>query len=85
MALLQPKSTRSGSDALKSLLSNDKLSGTNFLAWERNLKLALQYERQDYILTDPPVKPPADDASEEVKAAWEKYLNDRTDVGILMV
>ena len=27
----------------------------------------------------------ADDASEADKMAWEKHLNDRTDVGILMI
>ena len=85
MAPSQPKSTRSGSEAIKSLLSKDKPSGTNYPVRERNLKLALQYDRQDYILTDKPMIKPADDASEADKMAWEKHLNDRTDVGILMI
>ena len=85
MAPSQPISTRSGSEELNSLLSNDKHSGINYLVWERNLELALQYNRQDYILTDKPIIKHADDASEADKMAWEKHLNDRTDVGILMI
>ena len=39
--------------SLRSILEKDKLNGTNFLDWYRNLKIILRQERKEYILNQP--------------------------------
>ena len=36
--------------SLRSILEKDKLNGTNFLDWYRNIKIVLRQERKEYIL-----------------------------------
>ena len=36
--------------SLRSILKKDKLNGTNFLDWYRNLRIVLKQERKEYIL-----------------------------------
>ena len=44
---------------LRSILENDKLNGTNFLDWYRNLRIVLRQERKEYILDQPIPEEPA--------------------------
>ena len=39
--------------SLRSILEKDKLNGTNFLNWYRNLRIILKQERKEYILDQP--------------------------------
>ena len=39
--------------SLRSILEKDKLNGTNFLDWYRNLRIVLKQERKEYILNQP--------------------------------
>ena len=39
--------------SLRSILEKDKLNGTNFLDWYRNLRIVLRQERKEYILDQP--------------------------------
>ena len=39
--------------SLRSILEKDKLNGTNFLDWYKNLKIVLRQERKEYILDQP--------------------------------
>ena len=70
---------------LRSILEMDKLSGTNFLDWSRNIRIVLKQERKIYVLdkTFPPVPP--SNAQRAQKDACEKHLNDSVDVTCLML
>lgn len=50
--------------SLRSILENIKLTGTNFLDWERNLRIFLRQERKIYVI-DAPLEQPANAALEE--------------------
>ena len=39
--------------SLRSILEKDKLNGTNFIDWYRNLRIVLRQERKEYILDQP--------------------------------
>ncbi|KAJ9561517.1 hypothetical protein OSB04_006677 [Centaurea solstitialis] len=39
--------------SLRSILEKDKLTGSNFLDWERNLMIVLRHERKWYVLEEP--------------------------------
>ena len=48
---------------LRSVLEKEKLNGTNFLDWSRNLRIVLKQERKMYVLDNEiPNKPPANNA-----------------------
>ena len=35
---------------LRSVLEKEKLNGTNFIDWYRNLRIVLRQEKKDYVL-----------------------------------
>ena len=39
--------------SLRSLLEKEKLNGTNFLDWFRNLRMVLKQERKDFVIEEP--------------------------------
>ena len=39
--------------ALKSILEKDKLNGTNFTTWYRNLRIVLKHDKKEHVLEDP--------------------------------
>jgi len=39
--------------ALKSILEKDKLNGTNFTTWYRNLRIVLKHNKKEHVLEDP--------------------------------
>ena len=46
--------------SLRSLLEKEKLNGTNFLDWFRNLRIVLKQERKEYVIEEPvPIEPTA--------------------------
>ena len=71
--------------SLRSILEKDKLNGTNFLDWYRNLRIVLRQERKEYILDQPIPEEPAANASRAQKDAYNKHLNDSVDVTCLML
>ena len=70
---------------LRSILEKNKLNGTNFLDWSRNLRIFFKQERKSYVIdtTFPPVPP--SNAPRDQKDAYEKHLNDSVDVTCLML
>ena len=48
--------------SLRSIFEKDKLNGTNFLDWYRNLRIVLRQERKEYILDQPIPEEPAANA-----------------------
>ncbi|KAJ8748419.1 hypothetical protein K2173_003056 [Erythroxylum novogranatense] len=65
--------------SMRSILEKEKLNGTNFLDWYRNLRIVLKQERKLYVLEEPiPEEPPAN-APKAQKDAYMKHINDSTD------
>ena len=71
--------------SLRSILEKDKLNGTNFLDWYRNLRIVLRQERKEYILDQPIPEEPAANAPRAQNDAYNKHLNDSVDVTCLML
>ena len=71
---------------LRSVLKKEKLNGTNFLDWSRNLRIVLKQERKMYVLDNEiPNEPPANNAPQVKRDAYSKHLNDSVDVTCLML
>ena len=71
--------------SLRSILEKDKLNGTNFFDWYRNLRIVLKQERKEYILDQSVPDEPAANASKAQKDAYSKNLNDSIDLTCLML
>ena len=71
--------------SLRSVLEKDKLSGTNFLDWYRNLRIVLKHEKKLYVLEQPIPDQPAANAPRADKDAFKKHQDDALDVGCLML
>ena len=71
--------------SLRSVLEKDKLVGTNFLDWFRNLRIVLRQERKLYVLDQAIPEEPAATASKAQKDAHKKHTDDSLDVGCLML
>ena len=71
--------------SLRSILKKDKLVGTNFLDWFRNLRIVLTQERKLYVLENPLPEEPANDAPRAQKNAYEKHFDDSLEVSCLML
>jgi len=70
---------------LRSILDKEKLSGTNFTNWYRNLRIILKQEKNEYVLEQPYPNEPGNGASSVDRRAYEKYCNDSLDVSCLML
>ncbi|KAJ9536306.1 hypothetical protein OSB04_un000515 [Centaurea solstitialis] len=70
---------------LCSILEKNKLIGSNFLDWERNLQIVLRHERKWYVLEEPLGEAPPANASAAIRNAYQKRSNDLLDVGCLML
>ena len=71
---------------LRSVLEKEKLNGTNFLDWSRNLRIVLKQERKMYVLDNEiPNETPANNAPRAERDAYSKHLNDYVDVTCLML
>ena len=71
--------------SFRSILEKDKLTGTNFLDWFRNLRIVLRQERKLYVLDQPLLEEPTATASRAQKDAYKKHIDDSLNVGCLML
>ncbi|KAJ9562397.1 hypothetical protein OSB04_007557 [Centaurea solstitialis] len=71
--------------SLRSILEKDKLTGSNFLDWERNLMIVLRHERKWYVLEEPLGEAPPANAPAAARNAHKKHSNDLLDVACLML
>src|SRR5688572_12469993 len=71
--------------ALRSVLEKDKLNGTNYSDWIRNLRIVLRADKKEDVLDTPLPPVPADDASAAVKAAYKKAFDANLEVSCLML
>ena len=79
-------STNTNTLSLRSVLEKDKLSGTNFLDWQRNLRIVLRQERKLYVLDGSvPEQPPPSSAPRADRDTYQKHLNDAVDAGCLIL
>ncbi|CAD6268046.1 unnamed protein product [Miscanthus lutarioriparius] len=58
--------------ALCSVLEKDKLNGTNYTDWIRNLRIVLRANKKEDVLDTPLPEEPADDAPVAIKNAYKK-------------
>jgi hypothetical protein len=82
---MAPAASNTSSFNLRSILEKEKLSGTNFIDWYRNLRIVLKQEKKEYVLEVPYPDEPADNAPAADRRAYEKHTNDSLDVSCLML
>jgi hypothetical protein len=70
---------------LRSILEKDKLNGTNYADWIRNLRIVLRAEQKEHVLDTPLPDEPADDATAAIKTAYKKACDENLDVSCLML
>ncbi|KAJ9544629.1 hypothetical protein OSB04_024336 [Centaurea solstitialis] len=71
--------------SLRSILEKDKLTGPNFLDWERNLMIVLRHERKWYVLEETLGEAPPATASAAARNAHKNHSDDLLDVACLML
>ena len=72
--------------SLRSVLENDKLNGSNFLEWYRNLRIVLKQEKKEYVLEkELPLEKPKANLPHAERNAYDKHVSDRVDVCCLML
>ncbi|KAJ9552518.1 hypothetical protein OSB04_016563 [Centaurea solstitialis] len=77
--------THTNNLSLRSILEKDKLTGSNFLDWERNLMIVLRHERKWYVLEEPLGEAPPATAPAAARNAHKKHSDDLLDVACLML
>src|SRR4051812_7852693 len=78
-------SSANSSLSLRPMLDKVKLNGTNYLDWDRNLRIVLKFERKEYVLDQEIPEEPANNAPRTVKDAYQKHLSDSIDVACIML
>ena len=71
--------------ALKSILEKDKLNGTNFTTWYRNLRIVHKHDKKEHVLEDLLPEEPADNASTTTKNAYQKLIDESNEISCLML
>ena len=71
--------------SLQSVLEKDKLNGTNFLDWHRNLGIVLMQEMKLYVLDEPIPEEPIANSPRAQRDTYIKHQNDSVDVKCLML
>ena len=71
---------------LRSILEKGKLNKTNFVDWNRNLRIVLRQEKKEYILdTSYPNEPQNVAYNSNAYRAYVKHTDDVVDVQCLML
>ena len=71
--------------ALRSILEKDKLNGTNFTNWYRNVRIVLKHEKKDHVLDNPLPDEPDENATAAVNNAYRRTMDESTKVSCLML
>jgi hypothetical protein len=71
--------------SLRPILEKDKLNGTNYMDWIRNLRIGLRAERKEEVLYTPLPEVPAKDAPPVAKATYKKAMDTNLEVSCLML
>ena len=80
-------SSNSQNSFLRSLLEKERLraDGTNFIDWDRNLRIILKHERREYVLDNPIPEDEPDKAKQDEVEAYQKHLDNEHEVNTLML
>ncbi len=70
---------------LRLILERDKLNGSNYLDWSRNLKIVLKQEKKIYILEAPLPLEPGRNATAVQRETYETKRSDSNEVTCLML
>ena len=70
---------------LRYILEKDKLNGTNFTNWYRNLRIFLKHDKKEHVLDTPLPDRPDDDATIAVMNAYHKTRDESTEISCLML
>ena len=70
---------------LRAVLEKNKLNGTNYADWIRNLRIVLRSEKKENILDEPLDDVPDEDASATVRNAYQKAYDASMEVSCLML
>ena len=82
---MEPTSTlQLFSFALRLILEKDKLNGTNFTNWYRNLRIVLKQEKV-HVLDNPLPEESGDDESSAVRFAYRLARDESTEVNCVML
>jgi hypothetical protein len=71
--------------AFKSILEKDKLNGTNFTTWYRNLRIVLKHDKKEQILEDPLPEEPTANANAIARNAYQKLVDETNEISCLML
>ena len=67
------------------VLDKEKLNGTNFIDWYRNLRIVLRQEKKEYVLEQPYPNDLPDNATDADRTAYEKHIDDAVNMSCLML
>ena len=71
--------------ALRSILEKDKLNGTNFTNWYRNLRIVLRQEKKEHVLDNQIPDEPTDDESDAACIAFRRSRDESTKISCLIL
>ncbi|KAK2417007.1 secreted RxLR effector protein [Trifolium repens] len=78
--------SNTSNNILRSILDKEKLNGSNFLDWHRNLRIVLKHDNKLYALEElVPENEPANNAPRAEKDAYKKHVDDANEVACLML
>jgi hypothetical protein len=70
---------------LRSILEKDKLNGTNYVDWIRNLRIVFRAEKKEEILDNPLPEAPTDNAPAAEKNACKRACDANLEVSCLVL
>jgi len=62
--------------SIRSILNANKLTGSNFLNWHRNVRIVFKQEKRLYVLENPIPNAPIKDVEKEVRNEHQRHVND---------
>ncbi|XP_071705442.1 uncharacterized protein [Rutidosis leptorrhynchoides] len=72
-------------NTLRSLLEKEKLNGSNFLDWYRNLRIVLKYEGKLNKIEEPLPEAPPETATAAQKNAYQKLFDEQEKIALIML
>ena len=72
-------------NTLRSLLEKEKLNGTNFLDWHRNLRIVLKFEGKLRAIEEPLPDSPVENATVAQQNAYRKLFDEQEKVALIML
>lgn len=70
---------------LRSILEKEKLNGSNFLDWHRNLRIVLMHEKKEFVIDTPIPELPEGGGTAAERAAQKRHQDASNDVKCVML